>query len=60
MSELPYTPADSGREGDPVGHIGDDWGFWDEVWCNWNGGYSNEKEAREALSIYVKEVLYGG
>lgn len=45
------------NEGDPVGRIGNDWGFWDEVWSNWHGGADDEAGARAALELYVKTEL---
>lgn len=43
----------SDRESDPVGRIGDDWGFWDETWSNWHGGHADEPAARAALAEYA-------
>lgn len=52
-----FTPA-TDEPGDPVGRQGpNDWGFWDEVWSNWQGGYNSEAEARMALRDYVTDAL---
>lgn len=48
----PFVKA-SDKESDPVGRIGDDWGFWDEVWSNWHGGFADEPAAREGLKAYA-------
>ena len=41
---------------DPVGRIGDDWGFWDETWSYWHGGHVSEAAAREGLAAYAKTI----
>lgn len=43
----------SDEDGDPVGSIGTDWGFWDEIWTNWIGGYADEAAARAGLTAYA-------
>lgn len=48
----PFVKA-SNDEADPVGRIGDDWGFWDETWSHWHGGHQNETQARGALKAYA-------
>lgn len=40
-------------EADPVGRIGDDWGFWDETWSHWHGGFADETAARAGLGAYA-------
>lgn len=49
----------SESKSDPIGQYKGDWGFWDECWCDWHGGYADEAEAREGLANYVREVLGG-
>lgn len=51
-SEPQFVRA-SDRESDPVGRIGDDWGFWDEVWLHWHGGHADEAAARKACAAYA-------
>ena len=46
----------SNDDSDPVGRIGDDWGFWNEVWADWYGGYADEAAARAGLSAYAKTL----
>ncbi len=41
---------------DPVGHVGDDWGFWDETWSVWHGGHADEAGARKALLAYASTL----
>ncbi|AXK43860.1 hypothetical protein [Erythrobacter aureus] len=53
----PEFVSATGRDGDPVGRIGDDWGFWDEVWCDWHGGFADKASAEKGLSDYVRDVL---
>ena len=43
----------SDRESDPVGRIGNDWGFWDETWSNWHGGFADEPAARAGVRAYA-------
>ena len=31
------------------------WGHFDELWCDFYGGYETEKQARERLADYCKE-----
>lgn len=45
------------REGDPVECRMGDWGFWDETWSDWRGGYTSEAEARMALRDYCTDFL---
>lgn len=45
------------RKSDPVRFENDKWGFWDETWSHWEGGYATEEEARRALANYCREVL---
>ena len=40
-------------EADPVGSIGSDWGFWDETWSYWHGGFADETAARAGLKAYA-------
>lgn len=42
---------------DPVECRDGDWGFWDEVWSNWTGGFNSEAEARMALRDYCTDAL---
>lgn len=44
---------------DPIGRYKGDWGFWDECWCDWHGGYADEAAARRGLAEYVQDVLGG-
>ncbi len=46
----------SDRESDPVGRIGNDWGFWDETWSTWHGAYENEAQARDACWAYAQQL----
>ena len=41
---------------DPVDCINGDWGFWNETWSDWYGGYKNEEEARIALRDYCETL----
>jgi hypothetical protein len=41
---------------DPVGRIGDDWGFWEENWADWNGGYADEPSARAACREHCRRL----
>ena len=43
----------SERESDPVGRIGDDWGFYDETWIDWHGGFADETAARAGCAAYA-------
>jgi len=52
QTEQPFVKA-SQDEADPVGRIGDDWGFWNEYWTDWIGGCTDEAGARAALAKYV-------
>ena len=53
-----YTPSKPNNDADPVGFMSDGtWGFWDETWAHWNGGYKNEAEARAALKEYCEKFL---
>lgn len=52
QTEQTFVKA-SANEADPVGRIGDDWGFWDETWSHWHGGSADEAGARAALAQYV-------
>jgi hypothetical protein len=52
----PKFVAANGTPSDPVGHIGDDWGFWNEVWADWYGGYADEASARAGLEEYCKTL----
>lgn len=47
----------SDNQSDPVGQYKGDWGFWDECWCDWHGGYADEADARKGLATYCREVL---
>jgi len=51
QTEQPFVKA-SQNEADPVGRIGDDWGFWNEYWTDWIGGCTDEAGARAALAKY--------
>lgn len=46
----------SERESDPVGTLDGDWGFWNEVWCDWIGGFANEEEARAGCQAYAARL----
>lgn len=48
----PYVKA-TADETDPVGRHGDDWGFWDETWADWHGGFDDEAQARAGLKAYA-------
>lgn len=50
-----FVPA-SARESDPVGRIGDDWGFWCECWLDWHGGHADEAAARAACAEYASRL----
>jgi hypothetical protein len=50
--EPKWVPVEPENPAYPVGSIGDDWGFWDETWSHWYGGYGSEAFARDALSVY--------
>lgn len=43
----------SGEPSDPVGKLDGAWGFWDETWSEWYGGFHTEDGAREALRQYA-------
>lgn len=45
--------------GDPVAFEQDSltWGFWDETWSEWTGGYASEADARAALKEYCEKYL---
>lgn len=47
----------SDNKSDPVGRFGNDWGFWDETWSGWNGGFSTEAAARQGLQEYCERYL---
>ncbi len=47
----------SDNEADPVGRISDDWGFWDETWSSWHGGFADQASAREGCAQYARDVL---
>ena len=34
-----------------------DWGYWDETWSYWTGGYQTEAEANKALQEYCEHYL---
>jgi len=42
---------------DPVEQHDDGWGYWDETWSDWHGGFKTEADARADLKRYCKEVL---
>lgn len=53
-----WVPARPGNKGDPVGYFPEkdglkNWGFWDETWSNWRGGFPNEDRARIGLEQYA-------
>lgn len=56
MSEQPKFVRASNDEADPVGRLGDDWGFWDETWADWHGGHADEAEARQGLREYAARL----
>lgn len=29
----------------PIEYIDDSWGFWNEIWCDWYGGFLTKEEA---------------
>jgi hypothetical protein len=33
------------------------WGYWNQDFTVWHGGYDTEQEARSALQIYCMRVL---
>jgi co-chaperonin GroES (HSP10) len=41
---------------DPVHEDKDGWWFWDETWADREGPFVGEKEAREALADYAREL----
>jgi hypothetical protein len=41
----------------PVRCIDGDWGFYEEDWATWHGGYNSEAEANEAIAAYCRDVL---
>lgn len=52
-----FVPAQRQRESDPVGRCGEsDWGFWDETWIHWHGGYADEAEARAKFAEYCTHL----
>lgn len=53
MGDEPKFERAKKRESDPVGSIGTDWGFWDETWSQWHGGYADEQAARDGLKAYA-------
>ncbi len=53
MNHNPQFVRASDDLSDPIGHIGPDWGFWNETWSDWHGGYANEGAARAALAAYA-------
>lgn len=42
---------------DPVFEEDGKWYFWNEVWVDKYGPYDSEKEARDDLDRYCREVL---
>tara|TARA_B100000953_G_scaffold176524_1_gene145428 strand:- start:200 stop:454 length:255 start_codon:yes stop_codon:yes gene_type:complete len=56
---IPDFVRASDKTSDPVGQYKGDWGFWDECWCDWHGGYADEAAARQGLAEYVQHVLGG-
>lgn len=42
---------------DPVRFLDGEWGFYEEDWATWHGGHACEASARQALSVYCREVL---
>lgn len=45
------------EQSDPVENHGTyGWGFWDETWSVWHGGYADEAAARAGLDAYAKEL----
>jgi hypothetical protein len=52
-----YVAANPSNPADPVGRHGEaDWGFWDESWSHWHGGYADETEARTKLAEYCTHL----
>lgn len=49
----PVFSRASDRESDPVGTLDGDWGFWDETWSNWHGGFADEPAARAGCRVYA-------
>ena len=43
---------------DPIEYNEEDntWGFWDETWSHYYGGYETEALARSALREYAKSL----
>jgi hypothetical protein len=37
-----------------------EWGYWDETWTFWTGGFDSEEAARKALREYCMAVLGWG
>jgi hypothetical protein len=67
LTERGFEPSDwahtgshfvraSDNDTDPVGTLNDDWGFWDETWIYWYGGYGDEASARDACADYARRL----
>lgn len=48
------TPAP--HNPDPIRCINGDWGFWDETWSDWSGGFATEADARAAFRTYCENL----
>lgn len=57
VSDVVCSTVDLG--GDPVEYRNDrhEWGFWDETWSTWHGGFQTEEAARKGLEHYVEHYL---
>ncbi len=41
---------------DPVAFLNGAWGFWDETWADFRGGYQDEDAARQGLRDYCARL----
>lgn len=60
LSNYLFPPAfgkGDGWNSDPVRCVDGEWGFYDETWSNWHGGYTSEAQARRGLQKYCDECL---
>jgi hypothetical protein len=39
---------------DPIEYREGSWGFWDETWSNWHGGFTSLTETGKALNSYAR------
>jgi S-formylglutathione hydrolase FrmB len=40
-----------------IEYMNNGWGFWDETWIDFHGGYATEAEANAALRHYCTHYL---